>query len=258
MRVSELSLKTPMGPVFENVSLEAQRGQLVALFGDAGCGKTALSLCMCGRMKYQSGVCEVGGMDLKKKFRQVRRESSISFVPGLNDVQPFLKVRQLVSAELSLVGASGNRKAVEECLERWHFMEKADVRFDDLNAYDRAYFGIMLACVSYPKLLCVDDVQSNLTQHQSIKLVKILREIAHEKDVVVFFATSEYEIAQHADGIVYMSEGAVEQRAAVLRDGGHERALAIGAGNGVSFESADARVLPDGADATRQLRGDER
>ena len=151
-----------------------------------------------------------------------------------------------LAAELSLAGKKGNKATTDEYLERCSFLDKKDVRFDDLDAYDTAYFGIMLACTSDPQLLCVDDVQNCLTQYQSIKLVKLLGQVAAATGATVLFCCSEYEIARHADGIVVLSENAEAQRQAVLRDssGGETSATVFGSGNDVVV-GAHARSLQD-------------
>lgn len=232
--VRGLSLKTPMGTVYSGVNAEIEKGTVCALFGDAGCGKTALLLTLSGRMKMSSGEATVLGLELSSKYRVIRRSSAVSFIPGLNDVQPFLRVKNIMAAELSLVGKKGNKENTDAYLERCAFADKKDVRFDDLNAYDRAYFGIILALAADPDLLCVDDVQTELTQHQSIKLMGVLRAIAQATGTTVLVCCSEYEIARHADGIVVLGDGAEAQRQAVIRDAGPQAQCPVwGSGNGV-------------------------
>ena len=243
MSIRELKLKTPLGTVYEQVSFDVGKGQVCALYGGAGSGKTSLLLTACGRMKPSGGNATVAGYDMKSKYRPVRRSSSISFIPRLNDVQPFLKVSAITGAELSLVNKKGNKAAAYEYLKRWHFEDKEDVRFEDLDAYDTAYFGILLACACDPQLLCVDDVQSDMTQHQGIKLVELLKLIAEQTGVTVLFCCSEYEIARHADGIVVLSEDAEMQRQAVLRERGPAADVKVfGVGNGVVLGSSGATL----------------
>lgn len=239
VQVEDLKLKTPLGVVYQDVSFSVGKGQVCALFGTAGCGKTALLLTACGRMKPSAGTARVAGHDLKKGYRKVRRLSAVSFIPGLNDVQPFLRVKNIMAAELSLVGKRGDKAATDDYLERCGFADKADVRFDDLDAYDAAYFGIILALASDPELLCVDDVQRELTQHQSIKLVDLLVRIARALGTTVLFCCSEYEIARGADGVVVLGAQAESQRQAVIRDQGEGHAVPIfGSGNGVIVGAA--------------------
>lgn len=237
--VKGLSLRTSVGVVYDDVSLSVKQGQLCCVFGDNGSGKTSLLLSVCGRMKFAKGQGTLAGYDLRKQFRRARRISAISFIPGINDVQPFLAVKNIVAAELSLSGTRGNKANTDAFLEEWGFLDKKEVKFNKLDSYDSARLGIVLAMAAKPQLLVVDDIQNDLTQHQSIKLVAFLRDICTKYGTTVLFACSEYEVARYADGIVVMSEGAEAQRRAVLREEGRSESDAVavfGTGNGVNID----------------------
>ena len=216
--VDRLGLKTPRGYVFKNLSFSAEKGQIISFFGGPGSGKTAMLLSMCGRMKPTEGNCYVATYDINKDFRHIRHMSQISFIPGLNDVQPFLRVRSITAAELALVGKRGDKKHTDAYLKSWNFYDRLNIRFDDLKVYDRNIFGIILAMTGDPDLLIVDDLQADLTQHESIKIAELLKKIAREKNITIFFGCSEYDIADHADGLVVVSKDAISQRNAVIRD----------------------------------------
>lgn len=218
VHVEKLGLKTGQGHVYENLSFSAEKGQVVCLFGVQGSGKTAMLLSICGRMKFTSGEAKVAGWDVHRNFRRVRRISQISLIPGLNDVQPFLSLGNIVAAELALVGKHGDRAATDAYMKEWGFYDKRKMRFEDLHAYDVELFGIMLAMTGDPELLVVDDVHTELTQHQSIEIVCYLKELARKHDMAVLVACSEFDIANHADGLVIVDEHARDMRAAVLRD----------------------------------------
>ena len=242
INVSGLGLRTPVGTVYEDVGFAVGRGQVCSIFGDNGCGKTSLLLTVCGRMKPSVGTGRIAGFDLRRQYRRIRRLSAISFISGINDVQPFMSVHDLLAAELSLNGFKGSRAATEEFLDNWEFLDRKDTRFRDLAPFDEALFGIMLAMAARPQLLVVDDIQIDLTQHESLKLVGKLEQLAEAKDTTVLFACSEYEIARHADCIVVMSDAAAAQRRAVLRDAGiplSQRVPVVGSGNGARVEDVE-------------------
>lgn len=233
----DLSMRTTRGPVYDKVSMYVPRQSVCCVFGDNGCGKTSLLLSLCGRMKADAGTGQVAGYDLQTQFRRIRRISSISFIPGINDVQFSMTVGELTAAELSLAGRRGSRKHVEEFLTQQGMLEQRLVRFSELNAYDTALFGIVLALCACPQLLIVDDVETDLTRHQSEKLVARLRALVEEHDITVLFACSEYEIARLADGIVVMGYQAAAQRRAVIEQecASCEEPPVIGTGNGIAY-----------------------
>ena len=236
--VQGLGLKTPFGPVYEDVNLQVQKGQVVALFGSEGCGKTSLLLTLGGRMRYQVGTATVAGFDLRKRYKKVRDLSAITIVEGINDVPEFLSVRDLMAAELQMAGKKANRAAVDAYLQDWDFLDRAHAAYRSLESNDRLYFGIMLAYASDPELLRVDDIQSGVTQHRAIVWVDMFKQLAAARGTTVLFGTTEYDIARHADAVVIASQKGEEQRKAVLADKGSAALVPIaGTCNGVVLQS---------------------
>lgn len=231
-----LGLRTPAGPVYEGLDLRVERQQLVAVFGSEGCGKTCLMLALAARMRFMEGSASVAGLDLRKQHRKVRALSSITLVPRANDVTENSRVEDILAAELQVVGKSGRRAKVAEYLEHWNLAELAGTRFRDLDSYDRKRFDIALAYAGDPELLMVDDIQSGLTQHQSIRLMKALKGLAQAKGTTILVGMNEYEIARYADAVVVCSQEAEEQRQAVLAERGEAFACPVcGTANGVQL-----------------------
>ena len=235
--VQGLTLRTVDGPVYENVTFTLEKGQVGCLFGSGGSGKTGLLLTLGARMRFKGGKATVFGYDLAKQYRKVRDLSSVTVIRHINDVPENLTVYDLVAAELATAGKRSNKAAVQEYLEKWDFSACERVRYRNLEANDRSYFGILLACVSDPELLLVDDVQTGITQHRSIEWVGLFKRLAQERDMAVLFCCNEFDIANKADGVLIMSDKAALQRQAVLQDQGAQAdARLLGVANNVNVE----------------------
>lgn len=226
-----LTLKTPAGRVYEDVNFTAEKGQVVAVFGTEGSGRTSLMLTMAGRMKANKGELKVAGYNVAKEFRKVRKISSLTLIPRVNDVPENTKVKEILAAELQICGKSGRKAKVEAFLKEWNLEDIIDTRFCDLESYEGKYFDIALACAGDPEILMVDSIQAGLTQHQSIRIIKHLKDLAAERGMTIFVAVREYDIARYTDSIIVMSDSAERQRQAVLREKG-EGALCPIAGTG--------------------------
>ena len=231
-----LTLKTPAGPVYEDVNFTAEKGQVIAIFGTEGSGRTSLMLTMAGRMKANKGDLKVAGYNVAKEYRKVRKISSLTLIPRVNDVPENTKVDDILAAELQVCGKSGRKSKVKEYLEEWNLSQVSGTKFNELESYEGKYFDIALACVGDPEILMVDSIQAGLTQHQSIRIVKHLKDLADRRNMTVFFAVREYDIARYADAVVVMSDSAERQRQAVLREKGNGALCPIaGFGNGVAL-----------------------
>ena len=218
---SGLTLKTPSGRVYEDANFAVQKGQVVAIFGTEGSGRTSLMLTLAGRMKAQKGSLNVAGFDVRKQYKKVRKISALTLIPGVNDVPENIKVDDILAAELQICGKRGRKAKVKDYLKTWELEKLSGTKFSDLEAYEGKYFDIALACVGDPQILMVDSIQAGLTQHQSIRIMKHLKDLAQQKDMTIFVALREYDIARYADAIVIMSDSAERQRQAVLAERGN-------------------------------------
>ncbi len=227
-----LTLKTPGGRVYEDVNFTAQKGQVVAVFGTEGSGRTSLMLTIAGRMKALKGDLKVAGFNVAKQYKKVRKISALTLIPRVNDVPENTRVCDILAAELQVCGKSGRKAKVKEYLEAWNLSDLFGIKFCDLESYEGKFFDIALACVGDPQILMVDSIQAGLTQHQSIRVMKHLKELAQEKDMTIFVAVREYDIARYADSIIVMSQSAERQRQTVLKDRGLSGNLCLIAGSG--------------------------
>lgn len=232
--VERLSMKTPFGVVYEDVSFHVEKGQVVSLFGSEGSGKTALLLTLAGRMKADSGEATVAGFELKKEYKKVRRISNLTIIERVNDVPTNSRVDDILAAELQVVGKRSGKAAVSEYLADWGLEHLSQTKFRKLDTFEARLFDIALACAGDPELLLVDDIQEGLTQHQSIRLMKGLRNIAAARGITVIVGVLEYDIARYADTVVVISASAERQRQAVIRERGAGMACPVcGSGNKV-------------------------
>ena len=246
-----LTLKTPAGPVYEDVNFTAEKGQVIAIFGTEGSGRTSLMLTMAGRMKATMGDLRVAGFNIAKEYRKVRKISSLTLIPRINDVPENVKIDEILAAELQVCGKSGRKAKVQQYLEEWNISDLSGTKFNELESYEGKYFDIALACVSDPEILMVDSIQAGLTQHQSIRVMKHLKDLAAKRNMTIFVALREYDIARYADAVLVLSESAERQRQAVLQEKGDSALCPIcGTGNKVVLGPVQA-IATENEEVTR-------
>ncbi|MBQ3106348.1 MAG: ATP-binding cassette domain-containing protein, partial [Eggerthellaceae bacterium] len=194
-----LSLKYLGRYLYDNVSLCARQGEVLALLGGNGSGKTPLLLTLAGRMKATSGSLRIGDVRLPRHRRTAMRQVGLSLFRGANDLQDSLAVRYAVKMELELYGRPANRQAVEAYLAEWDLSSLANERVKNLTARQTAELGIALAFVGRPQAVMVDDVESRLTLLESKALMALLTQQARERHVAVCVGVVESMLAKGAD-----------------------------------------------------------
>ena len=153
-------------------------------------------------------------MELPKNEAAIRRIAGMGFFEEVNEVQPLLSLRAVTSAELNLKGKPSGSKATLEYLETWGFADRAKVKTETLDKYDRVCFGIALGLVGDPALLVVDDIEGDLTLAQGEAIMDMLRRVAHERGVTVVVACTDYALGKVADAAIPISDAARGQMAA--------------------------------------------
>ena len=212
----QLSLADLRMKAYQNVDLAFNRAEASAVCAQDKGGKTELLLTCAGRMRPSSGSCMVGGQDVRTLagMRRVRKHAALAFFENVNDVERVLKVRAIVSAELGLAGKPSNKAATLEFCREWGLGDVADQIIEDLPRPSYNVLGIALAMAHDPKILVVDDIERDMTEHESICLAERLCELAHERGVTVVCGVLDYDLAARFDNVACITDEARAQQSA--------------------------------------------
>jgi ABC-type branched-subunit amino acid transport system ATPase component len=149
--------------VFSCVNAEVPHGGLLVLRGPARSGRTSVLLSLAGRMRGVQGDLHVLGHPVPARAQKVRHTVALAEMPGVNDLDDALTVRQHV-AERLLIGQAWWRpwvrgRAVDTAMEAFPFPTPT-AQVGDLSPLDRFTLGICLGLVDGPRMLVVDDVDA--------------------------------------------------------------------------------------------------
>ncbi|MEG0070386.1 MAG: ATP-binding cassette domain-containing protein [Raoultibacter sp.] len=204
-----LGLKTLMGYAYRDIDLLLGPGQILAVRGHNGSGKTALLLTLAGRMSYTEGTLRVGEFQLPRQRGKVQKTVGLGLFEQLNGLQESLKVSYAVGAEFELYGRRPGKGAVLDYLKQWHLFDIAQMLVKDLTAEKRVQLGVALACVGNPQMIVIDDIEDQLTKTQSEEIMATLVDLAHTRKMAIAVGCIERDLATMADGVCYLEkEGA--------------------------------------------------
>lgn len=195
----DLGLRSPLGCPYAGMDVVVYQGELTALRGRNGSGKTALLLTLAGRMAHTEGTLVILGETMPRGRGRVQRRVGLGLVPGVNDLQENLSVHSVTAAEFELYGKSPKRDAVDEYLKAWGLGGVARMKVGELSRERLVELGVALAMVNNPIGVAVDDIEDQLTIAQSDRLMNMLARLAHERGVAVMVACTERSLAATAD-----------------------------------------------------------
>lgn len=197
-----------------DVTLGFPAGQVTALLGRSGCGKTTL-LNMCGAMDFPtSGEVEIAGQITSGlddgKLTELRR-SRIGFVFQFFQLLPALTALENVELPLLLAGVRNSEAVARERLGWVDLAEKANALPWQLSGGQMQRVAIARALAHNPAVLIADEPTGNLDTVSGDHVLRLIRQAADQSGAAVIIATHSAEAAAIADTRVLMRDGRVER-----------------------------------------------
>src|SRR5580704_11903250 len=198
----------------DGLSLEAGRGEFVALVGRSGCGKSTL-LNLAGAMDFPtSGQVLIDGVStssLKDAALTRLRREKVGFIFQSFQLLHTLTVFENVELPLLLAGKPNAREAARERLA-WVELDDLGHRYPhQLSGGQMQRVGIARALIHSPSILLADEPTGNLDTTTGNVILELLRRLAREQNTATMMATHSLEAAALADAVVHMSDGKIEQ-----------------------------------------------
>ena len=171
-------------PVFENVSLRIDQGEIVCLMGPSGAGKTTLLRCLCGLELPEKGTIALSGTMLCQDGHwcdpvQYRQKIGLVF-QNWNLFPHWTVLRNLTEAPVRLKGmnrAEAEKKA-RRLLEQLKIEQKAQAYPNSLSGGQKQRAAIARACMLAPEILCFDEPTSALDEQSALDVTQIIQDLA--------------------------------------------------------------------------------
>ncbi len=215
----------------KDVSLEIERGEILALLGPNGAGKTTLIGIICGIVTKSSGTITVDGHDNVTDFRAARAQ--IGLVPQELQLSVFETVWDTVSFSRALYGKPANPAHIERLLKLLSLWEKKDSNIMTLSGGMKRRVLIAKALAHQPKVLFLDEPTAGVDVELRNNMWNVVREL-RDTGVTVILTTHYIEEAEEmADRVGVINKGElvlVEEKQALMRKMGQkELTLQLGA-----------------------------
>ncbi len=196
-----------------NVNLNVEKGEFVAIMGPSGCGKSTL-LNIVGLLDNPSGGKyffdgqEVG--HLKERNRTQLRKGNIGFVFQSFNLIDELNVYENVELPLIYLKykAKERREMIEKVLERMKISHRRKHFPQQLSGGQQQRVAIARAVVANPKLILADEPTGNLDSKNGLEVMNLLTELNKEGTTIVMVTHSLHD-SEFAHRVVNLFDGAV-------------------------------------------------
>jgi polar amino acid transport system ATP-binding protein len=200
--------------VLDDVSLTVAKGEIIAVLGRSGSGKSTMLRCINGLEPIQGGSITVDGTPVSQgsDLRLLRQQVGIVFQSF--NLFPHLSVSDNITLAPRVVkkqAPEAAREIAREVLRRVGLEEKLDAFPDQLSGGQQQRVAIARSLAMQPKVMLFDEVTSALDPELTGEVLKVLEAMA-EEGMTMILVTHEIGFARRfGSRVVFMHEGRIRE-----------------------------------------------
>ncbi|MCO6465527.1 MAG: ABC transporter ATP-binding protein [Bradyrhizobiaceae bacterium] len=204
--------------VLQNVDLECEAGEFIALMGPSGAGKSTLMHILATLDRPDKGevVLATKGTTyaysaLNNKTLALLRSTEIGIVYQFHHLLPEFTAEENVMMPLLIAGVpqTDARNAASAMLERVGMLNRGSHAPSELSGGEQQRVAIARALVHNPSVLFADEPTGNLDSDNAEAVASLIVELQTERKMTCVVATHSHDLAVHAHRIVQLRDGHV-------------------------------------------------
>lgn len=222
IRIARLTKRYGDTAILDDLSLRVSPGEIVALLGSSGAGKTTLFRCITRLVAADDGEIVVSGqpMHALDDRRLARARNGIGLI-----FQQFNLVRRLSARDNVLVGqlastptwrvllrrfAGAQRQEALAALDRVGLLAQAYQRADRLSGGQQQRVAIARVLAQHCRVILADEPVASLDPASAVRILSLLRDVARERGITVLCSLHQVEYASaFADRVISLVDGRI-------------------------------------------------
>ncbi len=227
IKLKQVSFSYGDTPVLHHIDLLVQEGEMVALLGPNGSGKTTMIKLLSGVLRPTTGDIHLDGSILSRmKRRQVAQR--VAVVPQQFSMPFAFTLREVVllgrTPFLSLFSDEGEQdhRVVQQAIERVGIAALKERFFNELSGGERQKAILAMALAQEPKVLLLDEPTAHLDINHQVEILDLVKRLNREQGVTVIGAMHDLNLAAlYFDRLLLLKEGRI------FADGTPEKLLTV-------------------------------
>lgn len=196
----------------DNVSIEINQGEFIAIVGTSGSGKSTLLNMLGGLDNPTSGETIISNKRISKLNDEeltIFRRRNIGFIFQNYNLVPILNVYENIVLPIELDGGRIDVDYVNSIINTLGLNEKLSNMPNNLSGGQQQRVAIARALATKPAIILADEPTGNLDSKTSMDVIGLLKVTSRQFNQTMVMITHNEEIAQLADRIIRIEDGKV-------------------------------------------------
>lgn len=196
----------------DNVNLEVNKGEFLAIVGTSGSGKSTLLNLIGGLDKETAGEVIIEGKNISKmedNKKTIFRRRNIGFIFQSYNLIQILNVYENIVLPLELDGERIDENYINLILDTLGLKDKKDRLPDSLSGGQRQRVAIGRALASKPSIILADEPTGNLDSKTENEVLGLLKLTSKKFSQTIIMITHNEKITQMADRVIRIEDGKI-------------------------------------------------
>jgi len=196
------------------INLDIEEGEFSVISGPSGCGKTTLLNAIGVLDTISEGTIELNGREIAHLSAEEKthiRLTQMGFVFQAYNLVPVLSVEENIGFIMRMQGYTKEEIAlrVREVASMLQIEDKLDALPNLLSGGQQQRVAVARAVASKPRIILADEPTANLDSKNSMKLMKMMKELNKAEGVTILFASHDDYVVENSRRMILLEDGAL-------------------------------------------------
>ena len=190
----------------DNVSFDAEEGEIIGLIGPNGAGKTTTMKILTGYMPQSEGDVEIYGHDIKTADLEIKKLTG--YLPEHNPLYGSMYVKEYLTFVCRVHKLDNIKQRIEGVIEQVGLTREKHKKISALSKGYKQRVGLAQAIIHQPKVLILDEPISGLDPNQLIEIRSLIKSLSKDR-IIIFSSHILQEIESICDKVIILDKGKI-------------------------------------------------
>jgi urea transport system ATP-binding protein len=181
-------------PILQGIDLVVRSGEMVAVIGRNGVGKSTMMRCLIGQLRVWAGTIRFEDNDISALPAERRAQLGFGYIPQGREVFPRMTVQENLRVG-EMIGARTGNKLYDMVYEFFPILaERRDQKAGTMSGGQQQQLAIGRAMIGNPKLLLLDEPSEGIQPSIILEIMRVMRRVNRELGTTVLFVEQNLDV----------------------------------------------------------------